>query len=58
MLSVILSVIPCVLAILAIAYIRSGLPPNRGRKRATPLKTGLVHLGLYVWGFDLAYAIW
>ncbi len=52
------SVIACILAILAIAHIRSGLQRDRGRKSATALKTGLVHVGLYVWAFDLAYAIW
>ena len=48
----------CVLAILAIAHIRSGLRRDRGRKSTTPFKSGLVHLALYVWSFNLAYAIW
>ncbi len=52
------SIIACVLAILAIARIRSGMQRDRGCKGETLLKSILVHVGLYVWAFDLAYAIW
>ena len=54
----VIACIACILAILAIAQIRSGMQRDRGCKSATRLKSGLIHVGLYVWAFDLAYAIW
>ncbi len=51
------SAIACVFAILAIAHIRSGMRRDRGRKSATLLESGFVHVALYVWSFDLAFAI-
>ncbi len=51
------SAIACVFAILAIAHIRSGMRRDRGRKSATLLESGFVHVALYIWSFDLAYAI-